>query len=261
MTIPLEEKGKIFADLHNQDEPFVIANVFDANSAQMMAELGFKALATSSWVQAHMIGKADGEATREEALAHAAIIADSTELPVSGDLVNGFGDAPEDVATTIREAASIGLVGCSIEDASGNPDAPIYELSHAVERIEAAAESAANLPFKFTLTARNENYMNNISDMDDTIRRLQAFEAAGADVLMAPGLPNLEAVQTVCAKLNKPVNFMAGIPGRSYDIAELAVAGVARISLATSLYNVALGAIRDAAGEIINHGTFGYIND
>lgn len=260
MSVPLEENAQTFAALHTKAEPFVIANVFDAGSAQMMAELGFHALATSSWVQAHMIGKADGKATRAEALAHAEVIVRSTDLPVSGDLVNGFGDAPDAVATTIRKAAAVGLVGCSIEDASGNSSTPVYELSHAVERIEAAAQAARGLPFKFTLTARTENYVNNIQDLDDTIQRLQAFEAAGADVLMAPGLPDLDAVRAVCASVSKPVNFMAGIPGRSYAVAELASVGVKRISLATSLYNVALGAVREAASEIVNDGTFGYIN-
>ena len=260
MKTSLTSKGQIFAALHTHSEPFVIANVFDAGSAQMMGELGFQALATSSWVQAHMIGKADGRAGREEALAHAKVIVEATELPVSGDLVNGFGDSPDDVAATIRAAGEVGLVGCSIEDASGNTDQPIYERSHAIERIEAAVEAARRLPFEFTLTARTENYMNNIQDLDDTLERLQAFEAAGADVLMAPGLPDLEAVRTICANLNKAVNFMAGIPGKSYSVEALSTAGVQRISLATSLYNVALGAIRSAASEIMDQGTFDYIN-
>ena len=192
--------------------------------------------------------------------AHANVIVEATDLPVSADLVNGFGDAPEDVATTIRAACDVGLVGASIEDASGDPENPIYSFNHAVERIEAAVEAAKQLPFKFTLTARTENYMNNINDLDDTIRRLQAFEAAGADVLMAPGLPDLETVSKVTRSLDKPVNFMAGIPGKSFSMTELYFSGVKRVSLATSLYNVALGAVRDAATEAFEKGTFDYIN-
>lgn len=260
MSINRSKKSLAFVALHERSNAFVIANVFDGGSARMLASLGFEALATSSGVQASLLGKRDGESTRAEALAHAEQIVDATDLPVSGDLENGFGDAPEDVATTIREAGAIGLVGGSIEDATGNPARPIYDIAHATRRIEAAVAAARNLPFKFMLTARAENFVHNVNDLDDTIRRLQAFEAAGADVLMAPGLPDLDAVHKVCDNLKKPVNFMAGIPGRSFTVSNLSEAGVKRISLATSLYNVAMAATLEAAREIRDNGTFGYID-
>ncbi|MEM8661631.1 MAG: isocitrate lyase/phosphoenolpyruvate mutase family protein [Pseudomonadota bacterium] len=260
MTMTQTDKAEAFARLHEQAHPFVIANVFDGGTARLMAELGFKALATSSWIQANMINKQDGESTRTDAMAHSQNIVDACDLPVSADLGNGFGASPEDVITTINAAAGVGLVGCSIEDSTGDANKPVFELEHAVERIEAAVDAAAKLPFKFTLTARSENYMNEIADLDDTIKRLQAFESAGADVLMAPGLPDLDAVRTVCNSVTKPVNFMAGIPGKAYPVSELDKVGVTRISLATSLYEVALNAIYGAASEIKDKGTFGFIN-
>ena len=226
----------------------------------MLAALGFEALATSSGVQASLLGKRDGQSTRTEALAHARQIVEATELPVSADLENGYGDTPEEVATTIREAGAIGLVGGSIEDATRNPARPLYDIAYATERVEAAVATARNMSFRFVLTARTENFVRNINDLDDTIRRLQAFEAAGADVLMAPGLPDLDAVKRVCDSLTKPVNFMAGISGKSFTVAELSAVGVTRISLATSLYNVAMGATLEAAREIRERGTFGYLD-
>ena len=259
MPTTQSDKSQTFAALHERPDAFVIANVFDSGTARMMAELGFEALATSSWVQANMIGKDDGESTRAEALAHAKIIVDATDLPVSADLVNGFGDEPGEVAKTIVEAGETGLAGASIEDASGNREEPIYDLEFATQRIEAAVDAARSLPFNFVLTARSENFVNDVKDLDDTIRRLTAFEAAGADVLMAPGLPDLDSVRAVCDSLNKPFSFMAGIPGRSYTVAELSAAGVKRISLATSLYDVAMAATREAASEIIEKGTFDFI--
>ncbi len=260
MSSSPSEKARAFAALHEQPGLFVIANAFDGCSARMLASIGFEALATSSWVQAALLGKRDGGTTRAEALAHARLIVEATDLPVSADLEKGFGDAPEDVATTIREAAAIGLVGGSIEDATGNPSAPIYDLDDTVRRIDAAVAAARDLPFGFTLTARSENFVRGINNLDDTIQRLQAFEAAGADVLMAPGLPDLEAVRQVCASLKKPFNFMAGIPGKSFSNADLAAAGVKRVSLATSLYTCAMTAAFEAAREIKEDGTFGYID-
>ena len=260
MPISQSEKARAFADLHKRPGIFVIANAFDGCSARMLASLGFEALATSSWVQAALLGRKDGSTTRTEALAHAKRIVEATELPVSADLEKGFGDSPKEVATTIREAAAIGLIGGSIEDATGDPATPIYEMDHAVQRIEAAVATARELPFRFTVTARNENFVRGIHNLDDTILRLQAFEAAGADVLMAPGLPDLEAVHRVCSSLKKPFNFMAGIPGQSFPIANLATAGVKRVSVATSLYNCAMTATMEAAREIKDHGTFGYID-
>src|SRR5207248_8000523 len=221
---------------------------------------GFAALATSSGASAGLLGRRDGRVTRDEALAQARVICDATDLPVSADLEKGFGDAPKIVAETIRLAAESGLVGCSIEDASGNPDAPIYEFGHATDRIAAAAAAARTLPFPFTLTGRTENFLRGRPDLDDTIRRLKAYEAAGADALMGPGLPNLEAVRAVCAAAKKPFNFMAGIKGKSFTVAELEAAGARRISLATSLYRAAMSGMLDAAREVRDKGTFGYLD-
>jgi 2-methylisocitrate lyase-like PEP mutase family enzyme len=260
MTVTQTDKAKQFRSLHEAPEAFVIPNVWDGGSARMMAALGFPALATSSGASAGLLGRRDGRVTREEALTQARVICDATDLPVSADLEKGFGDAPEVVAETIRLAAQTGLVGCSIEDASGNPDAPIFELSHATERVAAAAAAARALPFPFTLTGRTENFLRGRPDLDDTIKRLRAYEAAGADALMAPGLPDLEAVRAVCAATEKPFNFMVGIKGKSFTVAELAAAGVKRISLATSLYRAAMTGLLNAAKEVRKHGTFGYID-
>ncbi len=217
----------------------------------------FRELATSSGACAGMLGRRDGRVSRDEALAHAGAIVMATDLPVAADLEKGFGDAPSAAAQTIRLAAEIGLVGGSIEDATGNKDKPLFDFQHAVERVAAAAEAARGL--RFMLTARTENYLRGNPDLDDTIRRLQAFEKAGADVLFAPGLPDLAAVRAVCAALSKPVNFMAGIKGRSFSVAELEAAGVRRISLATSLYRAAMTGLIDAAREVKDKGSFGYL--
>ena len=222
--------------------------------------VGFQALATSSGASAGILGRRDGEVTRDEALAQARGIVEATGLPVSADLEKGFGDAPADTAETIRRAAAAGLVGGSIEDATGDKTRPLYDLGHAIERVAAAAQAARALPFPFTLTARAENFLRGNPDLDDTIKRLQAFERAGADVLFAPGLPDLAAVRTVCAALSKPFNFMAGIKGKSFTVAELEAAGVRRISLATSLYRAAMAGLLDAAREVKASGTFGYLD-
>jgi len=198
--------------------------------------------------------------TRQEALDHARAIAAATDLPVSADLEKGFDDAPEGAAETIRLAAGVGLVGGSIEDFSGNQEKPLFDLNHAQERMAAAVAVARQLPFPFTLTARAENFLRGNPDLDDTIRRLQAFEAVGADVLMAPGLPDLAAVRAVCTALSRPFNFMAGVRGRSFTTAELAAAGVKRISLATSLYRAAMSGLVNAAREVKDKGTFGYVD-
>jgi 2-methylisocitrate lyase-like PEP mutase family enzyme len=260
MPLSQQDKAKRFRALHQAPDAFVVANVWDGGSARMMAALGFPALATSSGASAGMLGRRDGRVTRDEAMAQARVICEATDLPVSADLEKGFGDAPEIVAETIGLAAAAGLVGCSIEDASGNPDAPIFELGLATERIAAAAAAARALPFPFTLTGRTENFLRGRPDLDDTIRRLKAYEAAGADALMAPGLPDLEAVRAVCASVGKPFNFMVGIKGRSFTVAALASAGVKRISLATSLYRAAMTGLLNAAKEVREHGTFGYID-
>jgi len=253
------EKAARFRACHERPGAFVIPNVWDGASACVMAGLGFEALATSSSACAATLGKLDGRITRDEALAHARAIVAASELPVSADLEQGFGDAPEAVAETIRRAAAAGLVGGSIEDASGDARAPIYDLSLAVERVAAAVEAARKLPFPFTLTARAENHLHGRPDLDDTIRRLEAFERAGADVLFAPGLPDLAAVRSVCQAVRKPVNFMVGIRGRSFSVAELAAAGVRRISLSTSLYRAAMTGLYAAAHEVRESGTFGYL--
>jgi 2-methylisocitrate lyase-like PEP mutase family enzyme len=187
-------------------------------------------------------------------------IVDATDLPVSADLEKGFGDSPNVVEETVRLAAGVGLVGCSIEDSTGNQDQPLYEMGHATERIAAAVAAARALPIPFTLTARAENFLRGNPNLDDTIARLQAFERAGADVLMAPGLPDIESVRTVCAAISKPFNFMAGIRGRSFTVDELTAAGVRRISLAGSLFRAAITGLLSAAREVKDHGTFGYLD-
>jgi 2-methylisocitrate lyase-like PEP mutase family enzyme len=254
------DKATRFRALHQAPGAFVIPNPWDAGSARVLAALGFQALATSSGASAGVLGRRDGKVMRDEALAHARAIVDATDLPVSADLEKGFGDAPEAAAETIRLAAAVGLVGGSIEDATGDKDRPLYDIGRATERVAAAVKAARALPFPFTLTARTENFLRGNPSLDDTIKRLQAFEKAGADVLMAPGLPDLEAVRAVCAAVSKPVNFMAGIKGKSFTVAELAAAGVKRISLATSLYRMAMTGLIDAAREVKDKGTFGYLD-
>ena len=260
MSASQKEKAARFRALHDGPGVFVIPNPWDVGSAMILAGLGFQALATSSAASACALGRRDGGLTRDEALEHARAIAGSTDLPVSADLERGFGDAPEVVAETIRLAAEVGLVGCTIEDTTGNRDRPLYDDGLAVERIAAAAEAARALPFPFMLTARAHNLLYSASSLHDTIRRLQAFERAGADVLFAPGLPDLAAVRTVCAAVSKPVNFMAGIKGKSFSVSELAGAGVRRVSLATSLYRAAMTALLDAAREVKDRGDFGFLD-
>jgi 2-methylisocitrate lyase-like PEP mutase family enzyme len=259
MTVTQKDKAAAFQTLHRAGV-FVIANAWDAGSAQLLAGLGFPAIATSSAASAGTLGRQDGKITREEALSHARAIAAAVDAPVSADLENGFGHTPEQVAETIRLAAQTGLAGGSIEDHSGDPAKPIYDFHHAVERVAAAVEAAKAQSFPFTLTARTENFLHGHPDLDDTIKRLQAFEKAGADVLFAPGLPSLDAVRTVCSSLSKPVNFMVAIPGRSFSVAELQAAGVRRISLATSLYRAALSGLYQAAVEVKEKGTFDFLN-
>jgi 2-methylisocitrate lyase-like PEP mutase family enzyme len=255
-----QQLAERFRALHQGPAAFVMPNVWDGASALMMQALGFKALATSSAACAATLGRSDGQITREEALAHARPIVAVSACPVSADLENGFGPEPGRAAETIRLAAAAGLVGGSIEDASGEARTPIYDFAHAVERVAAAVEAARAQRFAFTLTARAENFLHGRGDLDDTVRRLKAFERVGADVLFAPGLPDLEAVRTVCREVGKPVNFMVGIPGRSFSVAELAAAGVRRISLSTSLYRAAMTGVLAAGREVAQHGTFGYVD-
>jgi 2-methylisocitrate lyase-like PEP mutase family enzyme len=260
MPATQDEKAARFRALHDGPDPFVIPNPWDVGSARILAGLGFRALATSSAASACAVGRRDGGLTRDEALAHSRTIVDATDLPVSADLEKGFGDSPEIVADTIRLAAEAGLVGCTIEDATGREDRPLYDETLAVERIAAAAESVRALRFPFMLTARAHNLMYAAPSLDATIRRLQAFEKAGADVLFAPGLPDLAAVRAVCDAVSKPVNFMVGIRGKSFTVAELANAGVKRISFASSLYRAAMTGLVEAASEAKQAGTFGYLD-
>jgi 2-methylisocitrate lyase-like PEP mutase family enzyme len=259
MTASQMDKATRFRALHQGPAHFVIPNPWDAGSARLLAGLGFQALATSSGASAGILGRRDGQVRRDEALAHARAIVEATDLPVSADLEKGFGDAPADAAQTIRLAAGVGLVGGSIEDATGDKDRPLYDIGLATERVAAAVEAGRALPFPFTLTARAENFLRGNPSLDDTIRRLQAFENAGADVLFAPGLPDLEAVRTVCAAVSRPFNFMVGIRGKSFTVADLANAGVRRISLAGSLYRAAMTGLLEAAREVNDKGTFGYL--
>ena len=260
MAVSQSDKGARFRALHAGPGAFVIPNPWDAGSARALAALGFAALATSSGASAGVLGRRDGRVTREEALADARAIVAATDLPVSADLEKGFGDAPAVAAETIRLGAQAGLVGGSIEDATGDPGRPLYDIGQAAERVAAAVEAARALPFPFTLTARAENFIRGNPNLDDTIERLRAYEKVGADVLFAPGLPDLAAVRAVCTAVSKPVNFMVGIRGRSFTLAELEAAGVRRISLGASLYRMAMTGLMTAAREVKEQGTFGFVD-
>jgi 2-methylisocitrate lyase-like PEP mutase family enzyme len=260
MSLTQVEKGLTFARLHERSGAFVLPNPWDGGSARLLQSLGFEALATSSGAMAGILGRRDGRLSRAEALEQARTIVEATDLPVSADLEKGYGDTPDEVAITITAAATCGLVGGSIEDATGNPENPIFDQETAKDRVAAAVAAARAQSFKFMVTARSENYLRGNPDLADTIERLRAYEAAGADVLMAPGLPDLDAVRQVCSSLQRPFNFMAGIKAKSFTVQELSAAGVKRISLATSLYRAALTAVRDAAVEVKDAGTFGYID-
>ncbi len=253
------DKARRFRALHERKGAFVIPNPWDVGSAHILAALGFEALATTSLGMAVSLGRRDGAVSREDALAHCRAVVGATDLPVSADLENCFGDDPAAVAETIGLAAATGLAGGSVEDASGDPRRPIYDFGLAVERVAAAAEAARALPFPFMLTARAENFLRGKPDLDDTIRRLQAFEKAGADVLYAPLLPDLAVIKTVCAAVLKPVNVLAGRP--QFSVAQLEAAGVKRVSLGGLLARAALGAFLRAAREIKKRGTFTFAMD
>jgi 2-methylisocitrate lyase-like PEP mutase family enzyme len=255
------EKTRAFRALHERIGTFVIPNPWDAGSARILTALGFEALATTSAGFAYAIGRRDSAAalSRDALLGNARAIVEATHLPVSADLEDGFGAAPKTCAETIALAAGIGLVGGSIEDATGDPAAPIFPFDQAVERVAAAAEAARR--HDFVLTARAENFLNGRPDLEDTIRRLQAFEAAGADVLYAPGLTDLDAIRTVCAAVTKPVNVVMGLAGKAFSVSDLQAAGVKRISVGGSFARAALGALVRAALEVKDRGTFGYAAD
>lgn len=255
------EKAQRFRKLHDGPGAFVIPNPWDAGTARILEQLGFEALTTTSAGFAFTLGRRDGRVTRDEALANARAIVEATSLPVAADLENGYGAAPEAAAETIRQAGGVGLVGGSIEDSSGDPARPIYDFLHAVERITAAVEAARALPFPFILVARAENFLHRRPDLDDTIRRLQAFEAAGADVLFAPGLTRADDIRRVCAAVGKPVNVIMGLMGVAHSVAELTEMGVRRISVGSALTRAALGAFVRAAREIRERGTFTFAEE
>ena len=250
------EKGEAFHALHMRDRAFIIPNPWDVGSARLLAQLGFEALATTSAGYAFSVGKRDGAIGREETLVHIATLVAATELPVSADLENGFGDTPEDAAETIRLGAAAGLVGGSIEDLPGRAGASPYELEHAAERIRAAAETVRGLPFRFTLTSRAENYLAGKPDLNDTIRRLQAYQEAGADVLYAPGLKTKDDISAVVRSVDRPVNVIMGLEGVRLSLEDLSTLGVKRISVGSALSRAAYGAFLRAAKEMHEHGTF-----
>ncbi|OYD73512.1 UNVERIFIED_ORG: 2-methylisocitrate lyase-like PEP mutase family enzyme [Burkholderia sp. CF145] len=260
MTTTQADKARAFRALHETSVPFIIPNPWDIGSARLLEALGFKALATTSAGYAFTLGLPDNAVGREQMIRHLAELAPSTDLPVSADLENGFGDAPEDAAETIRQAAAAGVVGGSIEDATGRAGDPIYAHELAVERVRAAVEAARSLPFPFTLTARAENYLNGRADLADTIRRLQAFQEAGADVLYAPGLKTREDIAAVVSSVDRPVNVLMGMAGMPFSVDDLAQMGVKRISVGGALARAALGALLRAANEMLEHGTFTYTN-
>ena len=259
--ISQSDKHRAFLALHERAGAFVMPNPWDAGSARILTALGFQALATTSAGFAFASGRRDSAAAlpREAVLANARAIVEATALPVSADLEDGFGAAPETCAETIALAAGMGLVGGSIEDATGDPAAPIFSFAQAVERVAAAAEAARRHPF--VLTARAENFLHGRPGLDDTIRRLQAFAQAGAEVLYAPGLPDLAAIRLVCASVDRPVNVVMGLSGPIWSVAELAEAGVGRISVGGSFARAALGALKRAALEVKERGTFTYARD
>jgi 2-methylisocitrate lyase-like PEP mutase family enzyme len=261
MTMIRNQKYKAFVELHERSGAFVIPNPWNAGTARILTALGFEALATTSAGYAFSVGRRDSAAglTRDEILENAKTIVEATHLPVSADLENGYGRSPEQCATTIRLASGIGLAGGSIEDATGDSADPIYDFQLAVERVVAAAEAAHDC--EFLLTARAENFLHGRPDLDDTVRRLQSFADAGADVLYAPGLPNLGAIRAVCAAVSKPVNVVMGLKGATYSVEELAAAGVKRISVGGAFARAALGGFMRAAREVKDKGTFSFATE
>jgi 2-methylisocitrate lyase-like PEP mutase family enzyme len=256
-----EQKYEALKALHERAGAFVIPNPWDAGTAKILTAMGFEALATTSAGYAFSIGRRDSNAdlTRDGILANAKAIVDATHLPVSADLQDGFGPSPEMCASTIRLASGIGLAGGSIEDATGDPNAPIYDFQLAVERIAAAVEMART--HQFLLTARAENFLYDRPNLDDTIKRLQSFAEAGADVLYAPGLPSLKAIREVCQSVSKPVNVLMGLKGATFSVEELAAAGAKRISVGGSFARAAFGAFVRAAREVKDKGTFTYATE
>ena len=258
-----EQKGRVFQALHERPGCFVIPNSWDIGTTRLLTSLGFEAIGTTSAGLAFSLGRRDGEGaiSRDEVLANARAIVAATHLPVSGDLENCFDQRPEGVAETIKLAAEVGLVSGLIEDDTGTPATPIYDLELAVERVRAAVESARGLPFPFLVTARAENFLYGRPDLNDTIRRLQAFQDVGADVLYAPGLRSREDISTVVRSIDRPLNVVMGLKGVTLSIPELAEIGVKRVSLGSALNRAALGGFLRAAREIREHGSFSFTED
>jgi 2-methylisocitrate lyase-like PEP mutase family enzyme len=254
-----DRHSSAFRDLHHRDGAFIIPNPWDAGSARILAAMGFEALATTSAGYAVSLGRKDGGISGAEMLAHCRDMVAATTLPVSADLERGLGDTPDAAAETIRQAAATGLAGGSLEDFTGDPDRPIYDFGLAVERIAAASEAARGLDRDFVLTARAENFLHGRPDLDDTIKRLQAFEAAGADVLYAPGLRDLDQIRAVCAAVAKPVNVL--MPGAALSLADLAAAGAKRISVGSALARLAYGSLIRAGKQMRDAGSFAFAAD
>jgi 2-methylisocitrate lyase-like PEP mutase family enzyme len=257
------QKEAAFRALHERAGAFIMPNPWDAGTAKILASLGFEALATTSLGLANALGRIDGTGavTREDVLQNCRAIAAATDLPVNADLENCYADAPREAAETIRLAAETGVVGGSIEDSTGDAASPIYDFSLAVERVAAAAEVAHSLPVPFMLTARAENFLHGRADLDDTIKRLQAFAAAGADVVFAPGLRDLATIRTVAAAVTKPLNVVMSAADPSLTVAQLAEAGVKRISVGGALSRLALAAFMKGAREMREHGSFAWVRE
>lgn len=249
------DKGKVFRDLHFGDAPLILPNPWDIGTAKLLASCGFQALATTSAGYAFSRGLPDGGVSFDVMIQHCREIVAATDLPVSADLERGKGNSPESAAETIFAAGAAGLAGCSIEDHTGDPQTPIYDFKQAVERVHAAADAARALKHDFVFTARAENFLWDRPDIDDTIRRLQAFEVAGADVLYAPGITDIETVRTICSSLSKPVNVLAQ---PTLTVAALQQAGARRISLGSKLATFTYGLLENAAREMLRDGTFGF---
>lgn len=252
------DKGKVFRTLHEGPDIFVVPNPWDPGTARLLDSLGFKALATTSAGYAFSRALPDGAVGFEAMMAHCRDIVAATDLPVSADLEKGKGDSPDSASETIFAADAAGLAGCSIEDHTGDPAKPIYDFNHAVERVAAAAEAARALKHDFIFTARAENFLWDRPDLDDTIRRLQAFAEVGADVVYAPGLADIGTIRAICEAVDRPVNVLAV---SKLTVAELAEAGVKRVTLGSKLTTVAFGAVRSAAREILDTGTFSFADE
>lgn len=255
------EKAAAFRALHERDGAFLIPNPWDKGTARILEHLGFEALATTSAGYAFSVGRRDNTVPRDEMMEHASDVVSAVDLPVSADLGNCFGDSPETVAETFRLAAATGLAGASVEDSTNGGEEPIYDHGLAAERVRAAVEAVRSLPFSFTVTARAENYLWGRPDLEDTIKRLQAFQEAGADVLYAPGLMTREDIAAVVRSVDRPVNVVMGLKGVQLSLADLAEIGVKRVSVGSALSRAALGAFLRAAREMRDHGTFTFASE